>query len=341
MSKFKAEFTLKQHTPIIHFQSTQIGSTIRATELKPKFDRFLLKNVKDIPCKKNANNHKSINYKVKIEPNYNNPQEIKKRDPLFFGNMGNNEEKKMFKIYNHEFKIEFFSFDKRVIEAIKNNFEAFLANTNFGSRQSKGYGSFYLNKPFNSSLISKKVYSFNTNNWKEDIKLFYSFLRQGINLRAFYTKPAIFSYFKQRGIEWEKRAIKQSIIERKRIDTNKYKIIRDLFGLSTSQRWMKQKITITKKNKDIDRFKSPITFKVVGKKVYFWVNDNYKKILNKEFVINKKLRLKTPQNFDFDDFFKFVLNLNLANIIEKKYQNSKEFRVLNKILSDIKANNEL
>ena len=41
MSAFKVEFTLKQHTPIIHFQSEQAGATLRATELKPKFDRFL------------------------------------------------------------------------------------------------------------------------------------------------------------------------------------------------------------------------------------------------------------------------------------------------------------
>lgn len=42
MSKFKLEFTLKQHTPIIHFQSDQTGATLRATELKPKLDRFLI-----------------------------------------------------------------------------------------------------------------------------------------------------------------------------------------------------------------------------------------------------------------------------------------------------------
>lgn len=46
MSKFKVEFTLKQHTPIIHFQSDQSGATLRATELKPKFDRFLISQFK-------------------------------------------------------------------------------------------------------------------------------------------------------------------------------------------------------------------------------------------------------------------------------------------------------
>lgn len=38
----KLEITLKQHTPIIHFQHDQDGATLRASEVKPKLDRFLL-----------------------------------------------------------------------------------------------------------------------------------------------------------------------------------------------------------------------------------------------------------------------------------------------------------
>ena len=38
MSKFKVEFQLKQHTPIIHFQADQNGATLRA--LKHKFEHI-------------------------------------------------------------------------------------------------------------------------------------------------------------------------------------------------------------------------------------------------------------------------------------------------------------
>src|SRR3990167_6963021 len=48
MSNFKVEFTLKQHTPIIHFQSEQSGATLRATELKPKLDKFITQRLKFI-----------------------------------------------------------------------------------------------------------------------------------------------------------------------------------------------------------------------------------------------------------------------------------------------------
>jgi len=44
MSKYKLTFKLKQHTPIIHFQHDQHGTTLRATEIKPKLDRFLNEN---------------------------------------------------------------------------------------------------------------------------------------------------------------------------------------------------------------------------------------------------------------------------------------------------------
>ncbi len=38
----KITITLKQHTPLLHFQSTQDGATLRASEVKPKLDKFIL-----------------------------------------------------------------------------------------------------------------------------------------------------------------------------------------------------------------------------------------------------------------------------------------------------------
>ena len=36
--------TLKQHTPLIHFQHEQYGATLRASEVKPKLDISLFLN---------------------------------------------------------------------------------------------------------------------------------------------------------------------------------------------------------------------------------------------------------------------------------------------------------
>jgi hypothetical protein len=45
MSDYKLTFKLKQHTPIIHFQHEQHGATLRASELKPKLDKFILMKI--------------------------------------------------------------------------------------------------------------------------------------------------------------------------------------------------------------------------------------------------------------------------------------------------------
>jgi hypothetical protein len=42
---YKLEFTLKQHTPLIHFQHDQEGATLRATEVKPKLDQFIIEKL--------------------------------------------------------------------------------------------------------------------------------------------------------------------------------------------------------------------------------------------------------------------------------------------------------
>jgi hypothetical protein len=39
---YQLKIQLKQHTPIIHFQHDQAGATLRASEVKPKLDRFLI-----------------------------------------------------------------------------------------------------------------------------------------------------------------------------------------------------------------------------------------------------------------------------------------------------------
>ena len=38
----KLEIKLKQHTPLIHFQHDQEGATLRASEVKPRLDKYIL-----------------------------------------------------------------------------------------------------------------------------------------------------------------------------------------------------------------------------------------------------------------------------------------------------------
>lgn len=70
---------LKQHTPLIHFQHNQYGATLRASEVKPKLDRFILSKLGNGDYKKGCDEakknkwligkgeHNALNYKMKIE----------------------------------------------------------------------------------------------------------------------------------------------------------------------------------------------------------------------------------------------------------------------------------
>lgn len=78
--------TLKQHTPLIHFQHDQDDATLRASEVKPKLDRYIIENVFDNDydsCKeflvgydfkkpdklkdKFASGYKALDYKMRVE----------------------------------------------------------------------------------------------------------------------------------------------------------------------------------------------------------------------------------------------------------------------------------
>lgn len=144
MSELK--ITLMQHTPILHFQHDQEGATLRATELKPKLDRFMLEHLEN----PNRNwfisgEEKALNYKIHIKPIGEYDENVKTVDkiPTFFANMGNGKEKKYPIYYKDGLEIIFFSLHNDLLTVIKKNISEFFLVTNFGTRQSKGFGSFY------------------------------------------------------------------------------------------------------------------------------------------------------------------------------------------------------
>lgn len=171
---------LKQHTPLIHFQHSQQGATLRASEVKPKLDRFLIENSENgdfetwkellvgyseknegvLREKFDNNNFKALDYKIIIEPNERidlnlNPREQwnqqKQRNmwvtddfPLVLSNMGGKdtqEELVGFSMYDNV-KMKFVSKHEGLLEYIADWIDLFFAERNFGQRQDKGFGSF-------------------------------------------------------------------------------------------------------------------------------------------------------------------------------------------------------
>ena len=247
---YKLEVKLKQHTPMIHFQHDQEGATLRATEVKPKLDRFIIKKVfsddfdvvKEFLIgydskKPNAQKEKfnkgyyALDYKMRIESDSIDRYTIPDRYSLYFGNMGDNNQRKEFTFCKGLTSIVIYSFHIELRDLIeKHVYEFFLLN-NFGSRQSKGFGSFYIDKESSASLYKAPLktgimdYRFKVsvsgdifNQWRilfEHIELFYKILRSGINIcnrngeSVFYMKSMMFKYAKKEGFQWDKKSIKE------------------------------------------------------------------------------------------------------------------------------------
>lgn len=149
MSRFKFSVSLKQHTPIIHFQANQRGATLRATELKPKLDQWIIEQhggFSNVPWAWKSPSPdpkiKSLKYKVRVLSNVDcDTWGTRGNAPMYFGDMGGGEEKQL--LYNREnLDLHFFSFDADLVIYLKNNIHTFFNQVNFGTRQNKGYGSF-------------------------------------------------------------------------------------------------------------------------------------------------------------------------------------------------------
>ncbi|WP_026896297.1 hypothetical protein [Clostridiisalibacter paucivorans] len=356
----KLEVEIKQHTPMIHFQQhCEENATLRMTELKPKLDRFIhqkffkKKDIKDygkyLIGYNNSTEYKygdvrPFNYRVKvqnIEKIRNKQLKIGESFPLFFANMGKNNEDKYGFVFSNNLKLVFISFYEDIIDNIIEVLPEFFMKNNFGTRQSKGFGSFFINSNNDYKLngargkfkdvdkVKKLKYHFsipneNTKNqdiwdkYKEvfgNIDKFYSYLRSG--LRRNIIDPLIKEYSISKKIRWDKDEIKNKLFSEKSWnDDLEPKLMKDLFGLSTSEIWEGQLIEKKDKGKEIERFQSPIFFKILDEEdkfvVHFEAKEIPKRYLDQEFIISKKgeegFKLKTPEEFDFDDFFHFAFN---------------------------------
>lgn len=347
MSKFKVEFILKQHTPIIHFQSNEIGATLRATELKPKFDRFLL-NLKNAEIKplKGPQGELYFDYKVKIISENNSIEPVEKYNkfpPLYFARDSK-------KFSTGKIQIEFISFNDNLISVIKEKFPEFLAITNFGSRSSKGYGSFWDEKamPLSFVNIAKKYYpkiyklesKVKPDSWEKTVGDFYKMVKMGNNHPnnpKLYKKAYLWEYFAQNGIRWEKRQIKKEFpnlayspkgnnpLDTQNPKNENFRFIRALLGLAGHYEFKipsKEIVTITCNDETIKRMGSPIEFKIIGDTVYILCNDHYKKLYGKSFQFSyknfKPFNIITPKENEFDlyKFMDYLVQRNLLKVAQ-------------------------
>jgi hypothetical protein len=244
---------LRQHTPIIHFQSDRAYATIRATELKPKLDKFIINDLKAIDPQLYKNNNDLITkeyfpmepddkmfskYKIRIAAV--NPKEniikfapfVKRQErielegkniivitpaPYFADAMA---------VTHRDIHIEIFSFNNKLLNLIKDSLPYVLAYDNFGTRQSKGFGCFLpdeMSSPiFEIILLKKYPIIYVQKDIDEPFRLInneYQLLKSGKNNPNNpneYRKSKLAIDFISKGIRWEKRKIKQEFMKLKK-----------------------------------------------------------------------------------------------------------------------------
>lgn len=353
------EFKLEQQTPLLHFQHTQQGATLRATEVKPRFDRWLVQKVwnnqfqscktflvgydpkkpDDLERKFNEG-YRALNYKMRIEPvGQQTCEEICSQritdggkvkltplTPMYFGYDDElTPEQNLKAVSHHDGVILKCLILDSVIgatalrDAIKGNISEFFMHRNFGTRATKGYGSFTVE----GDCPVKCRYSMFTSDapdWKgmlDDVELFYKTIRGGINFphRNMYFKSLMFAYAKSLGMRWDKKTIKEHLLTQKEIgeqiskhpdpvtshdpDVLTYRDgedddfdFRDILGLSTDELWAYYGVKLSKTG-DMKRFPSPILFKPVRREanwdIYVIWNELPAEIYTKTIIVNAKL----------------------------------------------------
>src|SRR5690606_37665418 len=126
---------LRQHTPLIHFQHDHIGATLRATEVKPKLDKFILTQPGNGNYDKGkqwakekkwliGSSDNALDYKLRFtssdKPDISEINNIR----LYFGNLAkvdNNSEYKKFSFLKNPFQMEIFTLQHSLMNEIRGN----------------------------------------------------------------------------------------------------------------------------------------------------------------------------------------------------------------------------
>lgn len=350
---FTLNFTLKQHTPILHFQHDQPGATLRATEVKPKLDIFIVSTLQKVdpdlfekykyvitaenfPIKDkvassyklaiNSKDSKKLIVKTYFSKKDQNMLTAEERcEGSYFGEAHKG-------VFSESVTIKIFSFNPQIGALVFESLKWLFLLENFGCRVTKGFGSFTWdgfsdadidNKILKAKSLYSKIYlATNTGNFRTALSKIhekYQTLKSGRNVPGIYEKSRLFQFMCGKGIGWEKRWIKMGLTEddisdshlilyRKRPircgdernewdDQNevKYKFIRALLGLSDKYEYLlddgnrdairgeKLVVRIDPVSKEVERFASPLTFRVINNRVFIFANPIHPDIFGKAF----------------------------------------------------------
>ena len=337
---FVRTYTLSAQTPLIHFQYEQPGATLRATEVKPKLDKFLKEKAKKDGADLSGcfvGDTDALDYKMRIVSDgkarivslgFKDENGQKTEYDIYYGNMGNNSQKK--KGVSGNAKITIACLKSGLLEFIDKYIGEFFAVTNFGTMSNKGFGSFIVSeKKLSEAQVSvalkerygaSRCYCINSQGTHfKQIKVIYSILKSGVNFHGYQRSLLFLFMHNEYDYGNEKAWLKQQRIapalgrNADQHDKVSY-FVRALLGVGErieflndlNNRRDKVVVTISDSNKQIERLPSPIIFKVIGNSIYMVANRIDENIYGKTFTFESKMgkgTLKVPTKAELGEDF--------------------------------------
>lgn len=222
-------YRLRQDTPMWVFNPSDPGCGLRATEVKPKLDRYLIhKSAGKIDKNWFVPDTGALDYKMSLEYGTASslPSEERYTDkagrqksraayPLFFGNMGDGNRKRL--MVFKDVTMSIWCGHPALSRLIEENLQGFFDSHSFGTRQSKGFGCFSLIGKSSEKKCAGARFKFHVNcnegNFPDlfnAINNFHKAIRSGINFGRIYQKSLLYQYAKSLGKRWDKSAIRHT-----------------------------------------------------------------------------------------------------------------------------------
>ena len=273
-------YHLRQETPMWHFQclesEKQSGATLRGSDVKPRFDNFLIRQMKEEQMLwKNfriSSDHDALNYKMQI---YAKGEPVKKDrgEKAFFANI-KKADKELTIFCPDGIYLKIVCFIPELMRQIEKHIQGFFLIHNFGTRQTKGFGSFSVDEKdgrkliYNTKSVLKEyssaegysVYEVDCTNCSDhqgvldNAYVLYQWMKSGINFRQTYEKSLLTKYMLKKGVGGEKRWMKQNGIapsvkkdahnnvvsddKRPEDAVSREQYIRAVMGVSGTQSWL-------------------------------------------------------------------------------------------------------
>ncbi|MDL2324170.1 hypothetical protein LJC61_03335 [Ruminococcaceae bacterium OttesenSCG-928-A16] len=382
LEAYQLVIQLQQLTPMIHFQHNEYGVTPRASEVKPKLDRFIIAQFGGIEkLRKEHGNwidreHGSLKYKMTFVRE-NSSQSVDIPYMLFYANMGEERKRNPIKMLVGDCKMTILCAVPSLKDYIEESISTFFVTHTFGMMQGKGFGG-YLPQNYQPSekdicaaikkvYQCKSVYSLDTlppiivskgqnhlgkwitprNVFDDIIKPFHSIMKSGVNFGV-YERSFLFQHFhKNPNIQYgnDKAFVKAKGIapvvykirnlangEHKRKYEN-FKYVRALLGVTGKVEYIqgldandkplknskgkviKEIITI-KGMSGIERFASPVRYRIIGHKLYIFATPIEDEIHGAPFqfqssIGTESISVPDAHDFDIDTFLSdFITHIN-------------------------------